>query len=70
MYSMRIGQLCGELELFNCRNNKCISEHLVCDGKSDCVDGRDEQKDLCLMIGKPAGPHYAHTYCNVEVYER
>ena len=45
-----VGQLCGELELFNCRNNKCISEHLVCDGKSDCVDGRDEQKDLCLMI--------------------
>eukprot|EP00731_Ephydatia_muelleri_P017655 Em0010g753a len=45
-----VGELCGELELFNCPNNNCISDHLVCDGKSDCVDGRDEQEDLCLMI--------------------
>ena len=48
-----LGQLCSELELFNCPNNTCISEHLVCDGKSDCAGGNDELKDLCLMIGKP-----------------
>ena len=32
---------------YKCSNSKCIKAKHVCDGKSDCLDGKDENMTLC-----------------------
>ena len=39
---------CLESE-FQCHNGQCITYHCVCDGKSNCYDGTDE--DYCNSTG-------------------
>ena len=32
---------------FHCKDGSCIPLNFKCDGKSDCIDGSDEQTDIC-----------------------
>ena len=32
---------------FQCDDGSCVSQSLVCDGRSDCVDGSDDSEELC-----------------------
>ncbi|TDG38847.1 hypothetical protein AWZ03_014730, partial [Drosophila navojoa] len=42
---------------FECYSGECFEMHKMCDGKIDCVDGRDESPNLCM--GTIAGEdHY------------
>ena len=37
---------CGESE-FGCRNGFCILYDFICDGRSHCADGSDEDQLMC-----------------------
>lgn len=34
---------------FQCANGQCLAAVLVCDGKNDCNDGRDEDTAMCKV---------------------
>ncbi|XP_044579343.1 basement membrane-specific heparan sulfate proteoglycan core protein isoform X2 [Cotesia glomerata] len=38
---------CDKTTQFTCRDKKCISISLFCDGTSDCNDGSDEDSEMC-----------------------
>ena len=44
-------------------NSGCISEQLVCDGKVDCGNGKDEQNCTFLCDAVNATPNYCQTKC-------
>ena len=35
------GAICSN-EMFSCDSNKCIGQHLLCNGEKNCEDGSDE----------------------------
>jgi hypothetical protein len=35
---------------FQCSYGRCIRNEIVCDGIIDCINGKDEDKDLCSAI--------------------
>lgn len=39
-------QLC-KAEQFQCNNKRCIQDRWRCDGDDDCLDGSDEQSEIC-----------------------
>ena len=39
--------------MFACENTYCIPFHMVCDGVSDCPDGRDEAGERCHNLSCP-----------------
>ena len=47
-------------EYFQCRNDRCISNRLICDGYDHCGDNSDETShhcgEICFIINKPLGP--------------
>ena len=45
------GEPCADLELFQCHNEKCINDFMVCDNFEDCGDGSDERESLCKVVG-------------------
>ena len=53
---------CGEGREFQCGGyeRRCLSDLLVCDGKNDCMDGQDEDADLCRSR-VPAGAIFEGT---------
>lgn len=34
---------------FKCSNGQCIPKALMCDGKMNCIDGGDEEINLCTV---------------------
>ena len=48
---MLSGEPCAELELFQCHNEQCINDFVVCDNNRDCDDGSDEREALCKVVG-------------------
>ena len=38
---------CDKEYQFHCKNRECINVNSLCDGKIDCVDGSDEDHQLC-----------------------
>ena len=37
---------CGDLDLFKCKNGRCVSPYLICNNIDDCGDATDEM-DCC-----------------------
>lgn len=41
---------CNETSEFRCKNGLCIPKELICDGTSDCLDGSDEDQEMCQNL--------------------
>lgn len=39
-------QVCGS-EQFKCGNRECIDREKLCDFRDDCLDGSDEDNNVC-----------------------
>nr|XP_032292165.1 modular serine protease-like [Drosophila virilis] len=49
-YERQLNFICrGEME---CLSGDCLPEQKMCDGRNDCIDGRDESVNLCMKLFK------------------
>ncbi|PAA71575.1 hypothetical protein BOX15_Mlig030944g1 [Macrostomum lignano] len=48
------GNDCPKTAPWPCKSGQCLAFSFICDGRSDCIDGYDEDSALCTAKDRPA----------------